>query len=371
MGKERHNFFKSLPKKFTYQPVNTIKVGNRLIGDNQPAFIIAEVGSNHRGKLENALKFIDLAKEAGADAVKFQHLQAKSIAADTAVYDSWHGNLSQFYRSAELPYEWTQKLMQHARKKNIIFLSTPFDFAAVNVLDKAGIQAFKVASYELTSDPLLIYIAKKKKPIILSTGMAYLEEVAHAVRIIQQAGNDQIILLHCISIYPPRSFTDLNLKAIVTLREAFKLPVGYSDHSQPPYVAAAVTAVALGACVIEKHITTSRKGGSNDDPNSLEINEFKRMVKEIRLAEQTLKASGIKQPVCYPNHQNDEVYDRWARRSIYAATNIKKGEKLTAEKLTILRPWGGIEPQFFNLLIGKRLKKTVRAREPITWNALI
>lgn len=377
MGKERKQFFDSLPKNLTYEPVEVVKIGNRPIGKRQPVFIIAEVGANHRGKIENALKSIELAALAGADAIKFQHLTHDKIAADIIVYEAWHGKpigaFSEFYRSAEMPFAWTKELIAHAKKHNIMFLSSPFDKDAVDVLDAAGVPAFKVASYELTDDIFLRHIARKRKPVILSTGMAYLEEVAHAIRVIQEEGNNEIILLHCISIYPPKSFADLNLRAIETLVDAFKLPVGYSDHSKPPYFAAPIAAVALGACVIEKHFTTERGGGSNDDPNSLEIEEFKRIIEEIRNAEQALSKAGIKQPVSDEAHTlgKDEIADRWARRSLYAAYDIPAGAVLTEDMVITLRPWGGIDPRDADLAIGKKLLRGVKAREPITWEVFL
>lgn len=377
MGKERKQFFDSLPKNLTYEPVAVVKIGNRLVGKGQSVFIIAEVGANHGGKIEKALKLIKLAAEAGADAIKFQHLTHDKIAADTIVYEAWHGKpmgaFSEFYRSAEMPFSWTKELIAHAKKHNIIFLSSPFDKDAVDVLDAGGVFAFKVASYELTDDIFLRHIARKGKPVILSTGMAYLEEVAHAIRVIQEEGNNEIILLHCISIYPPKSFADLNLRAIETLVDAFKLPVGYSDHSKPPYLAAPIAAVALGACVIEKHFTTERGGGSNDDPNSLDIEEFQRTIEEIRNAEQALSKAGIKQPVSDEGHAlgKDEIADRWARRSLYAAYDIPAGAVLTEDMVITLRPWGGIDPRDAGLAIGKKLLRGVKAREPITWEVFL
>ena len=373
MNEERKNFFKSLPKNLTYDPVEVVKIGDRLVGKGQPVFIIAEASANHRGKLENALKMIELAAGAGADVIKFQHLTHDKIAADTTIYDKQSekpiGTLSDFYRSAEMPPEWTKKLIAHAKKHNIMFLSSPFDKEAVDELDAAGVPAFKVASYELTDDILLRHIAQKGKPIILSTGMAYLEEVAHAVRVIQEEGNNKIILLHCISIYPPKSFADLNLRAIKTLSEAFKIPVGYSDHSKPPYLAAPITAVALGACVIEKHFTTDQKGGSNDDLNSLEIEDFRRTVLEIRNAEQALSMIGIKQPISNKAHESgsDEIADRWARRSLYAAQDIPAGTYLNENLILTLRPWGGITPKDAGLVIGKKVLRFIPARSAITW----
>ena len=369
MGKERNNFLKSLPQSLNFHPVGSIKIGNREIGLGKSVFIIAEVGANHRGKIENAYKLIDKAKQAGADAIKFQHLTHDKIAADVNVYDSWNGkpvgSLSSFYKFAEMPYEWTAKLISYCKKTGIVFLSTPFDKEAVDILDKAKVPAFKVASYELTDDVLLEYIAKKNRPMIVSTGMADIEEVAHAIKVITQAGNNQIVLLHCSSIYPPK-FSDLNLKAIDTLRETFKFPVGYSDHSRPPFISAIICSVALGACVIEKHITDDKSGGSNDDPNSMEIEEFKKIVKEIRNSEKALSGDGTKQPISHKDHLDDEVNDRWARRSVYALKDIKSGEKLTTDSVITLRPWGGIKPKDLKLFLGKRLIKSIKAREPLT-----
>lgn len=376
MGKERENYFKKLPKNLTYQPVDFVKIGNKKIGSGQPVFVIAEVGANHKGDIKNAFRFIDIAAESGADAVKFQHLTHDKIAADTPIDISWHGKsgwktLSEFYKSSELPYEWTSRLVEYAKKKNIIFLSTPFDKEAVDVLVKAKVPAFKIASYEMTDDVLLRYIAKQGKPVILSTGMAYLEEVAHAIRVIQQEGNNDIVLLHCVSMYPPRSFSDLNLRAIETLRNAFRLPVGYSDHSQPPYLAAPLAAVALGAVAIEKHFTDARSGGSHDDPNSMEPKDFKRMIEEIRMAEAALSGSGIKQPVSYADHSKDEIFDRWVRRSLYASRDIPKGTKLTEDMMISLRPSGGIDTRHVDLILGKKIKRSIKARSPIAWEDML
>jgi len=369
MGKERDSFFKAQPSVLGYEPVDTVTIGGRVVGRGQPAFIIAEVSANHRGDINVALHAIDSAAEAGADAVKFQHLTGTKIAADTVIYDEWHGKtigpFSGFYKSAEMPNEWTDELVARAKERGIMFLSTPFDIEAVDVLAKAGVPAYKVASYEMTDDILLRYIAKQGKPIILSTGMAYLEEVAHAVRVIQEEGNKEIVVLHCVSIYPPQ-IGELNLRAITTLQEALKLPIGYSDHSAPPYSAAPVVAVTLGACMIEKHITDTRDTESNDAPNSLEPSEFKRMVEEIRAAEAALAGSGIKQPVVREDNKGDEIFDRFARRSLYAARDLKAGERLTEDMVVTLRPWGGIAPRDLRLFVGMKLARDVAARSPLT-----
>lgn len=333
----------------------SFRIGNRKVGDGQPVFIIAEVSANHRGKIETALSAIDAAAAAGADAVKFQHLIRDKIAAEP---------LSAFYKSAELPYEWTPRLVARAKERNIFFLSTPFDLEAVDVLEAADVPAFKIASYEMTDDVLLRYIAKKGKPVILSTGMAYLEEVTHAVDVIKKEGNSKIVVLHCVSLYPPKP-EDLNLKAIETMRRELSLPIGYSDHSAPESNAATLGAVALGACVIERHITDSQEGGSNDDKNSMMAAQFKRMVEEIRALEAALSGSGVKEPVSAPDRAVDEMKERGTRRSLYAARDIRAGEALTEDMMITLRPVRGVEPKDLGQIVGKKVLHTIPARSPI------
>lgn len=336
--------------------VKSINIGGREVGEGQPVFIIAEVSANHRGDIETALALIDSAAEAGADAVKFQHLTHDKIAAEP---------LSDFYKSAELPYAWTPQLIAWAKEKDIIFLSTPFDREAVDVLDAAGAPAFKVASYEMTDDILLRHIAKKGKPVILSTGMAYLEEVSHAVDVIRNEGNEQIAALHCVSLYPPVP-RDLNLKAIETMRRELSLPIGFSDHADPSSNVATLGAVALGACIIERHITDSQEGGSNDDKNSMTAAQFKHMVEEIRALTFALSGSGIREPVFAPDRAMDEVSERGTRRSLYAARDIASGEALTEDMLITLRPLRGIEPKDLRQVIGKKALHAIPARSPIT-----
>ena len=326
-----------------------------MVGNGQPVFIIAEVSANHRGNIKTALSAIDVAAGAGADAVKFQHLTAEKIAAEP---------LSSFYKSAELPYGWTAELAGHAKKNNIIFLSTPFDTGAVDVLDPY-VPVYKVASYEMTDDLLLRHIAKKKKPIILSTGMAYLEEVKHAVEVIQKEGNADIVVLHCTSLYPPEP-RDFNLRAIETMHCELGLPVGYSDHSEPASNAATLGAIALGACIIERHITDSQEGGSNDDKNSMTVEQFKYMVAEVRALEAALSGSGLKEPVSAPGRGVDEMKERGTRRSLYAARDLKVGEDITEDMFITLRPVRGVEPKDLLSLLGKKLKRPLSAREPLT-----
>lgn len=372
MGKERDEYFKSLPAHPTREAVTRVKIGERWVGDGEPVFVIAEVSANHRQDLATALRMIDIAKESGADAVKFQHYKGPTIAADTEILDEWHGKpigpLAAHYDRSSMPYEWTADLAAHAKEKGIMFLSSPFDEEAVDLLESVGVPAYKVASYELTSDSLLRYIARKGKPVIISTGMAYLDEVARAVRIVQEESNNQIIVLHCVSVYPIDDFSELNVRAIPAMRQALGVPIGFSDHTEPPWVAAPLAAVALGACVIEKHVTDDAAGGSIDDNFSIVAGDFKRMVHEIRLTEAALSGPGIKQPVSRVDHQGDEVFDRYARRSLYAKVDIKAGDTISADMLQELRPWGGIEPMYASVIVGRKAIRDIKARSAVTWD---
>ena len=345
-------------KPLTYKPVDVVKIGTRSVGKGKPAFIIAEVSANHRGDRNIALRAIDNAASAGADAVKFQHLTHDKIATEP---------LSDFYKSAELPYSWTPELVKRAKEKNIIFLSTPFDHEAVDVLEKAGVPAYKVASYEMTDDILLRHIAKKNKPVILSTGMAYLEEIKHAADVIREEGNLQIVALHCVSLYPPEP-QDINLRAIETMSKELTLPIGYSDHFDPASNAVTLGAVALGACIIERHITDSQEGGSNDDKNSMTIEQFKHMVREIRALEAALSGSGVKEPLSRPERKVDEVRERGTRRSLYATRDIAIGEAITMDMIMTLRPCVGIEPKEAPRILGKKTIRAIKKRTPITWD---
>lgn len=348
---------------------SSIVVGDKVIGENQPVFIIAEVSANHRGKIETALSAIDNAALAGANAVKFQHLTGTKIAADVVIDTVWNGQpigtLSDFYAKAEMPYEWTPKLIACAKERNILFLSTPFDFEAVDLLDSASIPAFKVASYELTDDILLRHIARKRRPMIISTGMSYLEEIRHAVEVIRKEGNEQIAVLHCVSLYPSDS-GDCNLKVISTLKRELSLPIGYSDHTYPTSNASTLGAVALGACIIERHITDSQVGGSNDDKNSMTFDQFKHMVEEVRMLSAAISGSGIKAPVSAPDRSMDEIRERGVRRSLYAARDIAMGEIFTEDMLITLRPVLGIEPKDLSKVIGGRAAHAIASRSPIT-----
>lgn len=342
-----------------------IKIENKCIGEGEPVFIIAEAGVNHNGDIELAKKLVDIAVEAGADAIKFQTFKVENVVtkkAPKAEYQvkNTNSNESQYdmIKKLELTEEEFVELYNYARKKGIIFLSTPFDFESADFLDKLEVPAFKVSSTDLTNLPFLEYVAKKGKPIILSTGMGTLGEIEDAVNTIKNVGNEDIILLHCITSYPAK-FESLNLRAIQTLKEAFKLPVGFSDHSLGIY--APIAAVALGAVVIEKHFTLDKNLPGPDHNASLSPEELKEMIKAIRALEKAL-GDGIKKPT-----PEEEEIKKIARRSIVAKVDIPKGAVITKEMITFKRPGKGLSPKYYRYIIGKKARRNIKADELMHW----
>lgn len=331
-----------------------IRIRDRRIGRRYPAFIIAEAGINHNGKLELAKKLIREAKAAGADAVKFQTFKAQSLCSKESRYFN-------LFKSLEFDKNAWQQIAKLARRLGIIFLSTPFDEESVDLLNDLNIPAFKVASGDLTHLPLLKYIATKQKPILLSTGMANLKEINEALNVIYANGNNKVILLHCVSNYP----TDIkyaNLKAICTLGQAFGVPVGFSDHTIGTL--ASIAAVCLGAKVIERHFTLSKNLPGPDHRLSLNPEEFKTMVKQIRSIEQGL-GDGKK----VPSRAEGEI-KAIARRSIVADIDIPKGTIITRQMLKISRPGTGIQPKFLERIIGKDAKRNIKQDEVLNWSKI-
>ena len=338
------------------------------ISENR-TFIIAEAGVNHNGDIKLAKKLINVAKDAGADAVKFQTFKAKDVVtqnAEKAEYQketTGEGSQYEMIKKLELTEEDFMELADYAKEKDILFLSSPFDKKSVDLLDEITVPAYKIASGEITNFPLLKHIAKKGKPIILSTGMATLGEVEEALNVIRSEGVEDVILLHCVSNYPAR-IEDVNLRAMETLKQAFKIPVGFSDHTVG--ITASIAAVALGACVIEKHFTLDRKLLGPDHKASLEPNELKEMVKTIRDLEKAL-GDGIKRPT------KDEVeIKRVARRSIVAKEDMSKGIIITEDMLDVKRPGTGIPPKYMEMIVGRKAKENIKKDEiiamgMITW----
>ena len=339
-----------------------LRIGNRVIGKGQPAYIIAEMSANHAGSIENAKRIIRAAKESGADCVKIQTYTPDTITIDCdneyfqINKGTWKGeNLYQLYGKAYTPWEWQKELLEEAKKVGIDFFSTPFDFSSVDFLEEIGVEFYKIASFELVDLPLIRYVASKKKPMIMSTGMSTLGEIEAAVKTAREAGNDQIALLRCASAYP--AITDqMNLKTMVNMAEVFNVPVGLSDHSMGSV--GAVTAVALGASIIEKHFCLDRAMENPDSVFSMNPEEFSSMVKDIRQAQ---RAIGV---VSYgPTEQ--EASNIVFRRSVFCVKDIKKGEEITTENIRIIRPGYGMEPKYYEEVLGQRALRDIKRGTPM------
>jgi len=333
--------------------MKTVTIAQKTIAEGAPVFIIAEAGCNHNGDTGLAMALIDVAAEAGADAVKFQTFISEEIAtpsagkADYQKKNTGNGNETQcaMLKKLELSFDSFKTLKEYCERKDIVFLSTPFDYRSVDFLDELEIAAFKIASGEITNLPFLAYIARKRKPIILSTGMSTMEEVIKAEETLDQAHNLELILLHCTSAYPA-PIEDVNLRAMDSLYHHFKVPVGLSDHTRGSAIALA--AVALGASVIEKHITLDKSLPGPDHQASLEPDELKALIKDIRSVEKAL-GNGIKKPSL------SEAKTRlFARKSIVTATPVKKGQVLTESNLTVKRPGTGVSPLQWDQVIGRK-----------------
>lgn len=344
-------------------------IGDYVIdGDNiHEPFIIAELSGNHNQDFDTAIMMIDAAAEAGVHAVKLQTYTADSMTLDVDSDDFlikegdslWHGEkLHALYAKASTPYEWHQPLFQHAASKGLVVFSSPFDEEAVDFLDELGVPCFKIASFELTDIPLIARAASKKKPLIMSTGMASLAEIEEAVETAWCYGCRELVLLKCTSTYPAMP-QNTNLLTIPHLRQTFGCAVGLSDHTRG--IGAAVASVALGAKVIEKHFVLDRSLGGVDAAFSLEPGEFKALVKESVTASQSLG------DICYGGteaEQNSKHY----RRSIFVSQNIAAGEILTRENLKIVRPATGLAPKFFLQLLGQKARQNLCVGKPINWD---
>ncbi|MDD9148063.1 N-acetylneuraminate synthase [Sporolactobacillus sp. CQH2019] len=326
-------------------------------------FIIAEAGVNHNGDIGTALKLVDAAKEAGADAVKFQTFKAENLVTHQAPKADYQkaatGDGSQFamLKALELSFDDHVRLKRYCDEKNILFLSTPFDFESVDLLEKIGVEYYKTSSGDLTNIPLIEHIAKKNKPMIVSTGMANLGEVEMAVEAVRRNTDQDLWLLHCTSNYPA-AMEDVNLNAMLTMKHAFKVPVGYSDHTKGIEIPAA--AVALGAEIIEKHLTLDKTMKGPDHKASLEPAELKKMVESIRNVEMSL-GDGVKR--CNKSEANTRMV---ARKSIVARRDLKKGEKLTLTNLDFKRPESGISPIYIHLIVNRKIVKDIKQNDLIT-----
>lgn len=338
---------------------------NRYIGENEPCLIVAEMSANHNQKFDKAIEIIKAAKWAGADAIKLQTYTPDTITINSndeifriSEKSIWAGkNLYQLYKEAYTPWEWQPKLKKFAEDLGMICFSTPFDYTAVDFLESLNIPLFKIASFELIDIPLIKYIAQKGKPIVMSTGMATLGEIDEAVRAVRITGNENIILLKCVSSYPAFP-EEMNLKTIPNLKDTFNCMVGLSDHTLGYEVTLA--AVTLGAKVIEKHFTLSRKDGGPDASFSMEPNEFKEMISKIRIVERALGK------VSY-EHSENELRNKQFRRSLFVVKEIKKGDIFTKENVRSIRPAGGLEPKYLEIILGRRSTCDIPAGTPLKW----
>lgn len=342
-------------------------VGEKIIGLEQPTFIIAEMSANHNQSFEEAVRIIHMAKECGADALKLQ-----TYTPDTITIDSdkeyfkikgtiWEGQkLYDLYEKAYTPWDWQPKLKKIACDIGIVLFSTPFDNTAVDFLEAMGVPAYKIASFELVDIPLIQYVASKGKPIIMSTGMATLEEIEDAVKAAREGGAQEIALLKCTSGYPARA-EEMNLKTIPDLSQKFDVPVGLSDHTLG--IAVPIAAVALGACIVEKHLTLSRKNPGPDRAFSLEPQEFCAMVEAIRTTEKSIGE-------VHYGFTSEEEKSRVFRRSLFVVKDMKAGDVFTVGNVRSIRPGYGLPPKYLKSVLGKRACSDLKSGTPLSWEAV-
>jgi N-acetylneuraminate synthase len=342
-----------------------IFIENKEISSSMPPYIIGEVSANHNGDIQNVYKLIDVAKSCGASAVNIQTYTADTMTVDSSKEEFmvrgglWDGrNLYDLYKEATLPWDWHKDIFDYAKKKQITIFSTPFDFTAVDLLENLNTPAYKIASFEATDLPLIKYVASTKKPMIISTGMTSVDEIEEAVDVARQNGCDDLILLHCVSSYPALS-ENYNLRTIEDMKIRFKdVVVGLSDHTIDNTTA--IASVALGARVIEKHITLNRNGGGPDDSFSLEPSDLMELCEKSLTAWKSLGNADYKR-------SKDEIESKKFRRSIYFMKNMKAGETIKEEDIRIIRPGFGIEPKYLNEVIGKTLKLDALKYDPLKW----
>ena len=339
---------------------DSVTINGTGLGEGQPCFVIAEAGVNHNGDIELAHRLIDAAADAGADAVKFQAFHADRVAAEVAPAAAYQvrtaGAASQLelLRGLELDAEAFAALKLHAEERGLVFLATPFDDASVELLDGLGVAAYKVASPDVANPLLLREIGRRRRPVILSTGTADLDEVQAAVATLRDAGANDVVVLHCVSAYPAPA-DEANLRAMATLRDALGVPVGFSDHTEGDEVALA--AVALGACALEKHFTLDRSSLGPDHASSLEPAELAQLVARVRRVESAL-GDGVKAPSSAERENADAI-----RRSLAAADDLPEGTVLTEEMLIALRPGTGIPVARVADVLGRRLRRSVARHE--------
>jgi len=340
-----------------------ITINNRKIGTAYSPYIIAEMSANHNGSIERAYEIIDMAKAMGADAVKMQTytpdtITLKSDRPEFMITEGlWAGSaLYDLYESAYTPWDWHKPLFEHAKKKGITIFSSPFDETAVDLLEDLNAPAYKIASFEAVDLPLIKYVAGTGKPLIISTGMADAEEIQDAIDAAREGGCKELAILHCISGYPAPA-EDYNLRTILDMQDKFSVPIGLSDHTIENTTA--ITSVALGACIIEKHVTLDRKGGGPDDSFSLEPQDLKELCNKANTAWLALGEAGY-------SRKSSEKSNVKFRRSLYFVEDIKSGEIITNRHIKSIRPGYGLPPKMFDTVIGKKLVVDVERGMPVS-----
>jgi N-acetylneuraminate synthase len=344
-----------------------ITINNRNIGTDFPPYVIAELSANHNGRLETALKIIEEAKRCGADAIKLQTYSADTITLNSQNEEFmirgglWDGqSLYELYQKAQMPWEWHKPLFEHARALDITIFSSPFDRTAVDLLEDLNAPAYKIASFEAVDLPLIKYVASTGKPMIISTGMADKEEIGEAIQAAYDGGCKELVVLHCVSGYPAPA-EDYNLLTMVDMAKSFDVPIGLSDHTLDNTTA--ITAVALGACLIEKHFTLDRNGGGPDDSFSLEPKELQHLCQSAKTAWQALGR------VDY-GRKSSEQGNAQFRRSLYFVKDLKAGDVIDESSIRSVRPGYGLPPKFYDEILGKKVTQNISLNTPVTMDVI-
>jgi N-acetylneuraminate synthase len=344
----------------------SIRIGDRVLGDGHPTYFIAEIGANFDGSIQKAKDLVAAAKEAGADCAKFQSFKSEWIVSRKGfsqmqlkgVHGSWGRPVDEIFKEAEFPREWHREIADYCRQIGIHFSTSPYDFPAVDLCLELDVPFIKIGSGEITWHEMLAYIARTGKPLILATGDATMAEIDEALRVIHAAGNRNLILLQCITNYPSK-IESANIRVLETYKRAFNVLTGYSDHSAGPVVA--LGAVALGGVVIEKHFTLNKKDKGPDHPHSMEMGEFARMVQYVRELEAALGST------CKFVVEEEAETVVVQRRCLYARRNIPAGHVILPEDLVELRPALGIYPKYKPVVVGRTARRPIDEGMPLQW----
>lgn len=342
-----------------------LEINGKSIGKNEPCYVIAEMSGNHNGSLQRALQIVEAAAEAGADAIKLQTYTADTITLNcdneyfqTQKGSPWEGRkLHDLYKEAYTPWEWHEALMKRAEELGITCFSTPFDFTAVDFLEEIHVPAYKIASYEIRDIPLIQRVARTGKPVIMSTGIATLGDIYEAVEACRREGNDQITLLKCTSAYPS-PFGEMNLRVIPNMEQTFGCVCGLSDHTLGTEVALA--SVAMGAGIVEKHMTLRRTDGGVDAAFSMESEEFAGMIRQIRNIEAAMGRATY-------DLTEKQMAGRAFGRSLFIAEDIRAGEVFTEKNIRSVRPAAGLAPKYYTDILGRKAASDLKKGEPLLW----